>query len=246
MHHRVFLSYYCLLLISVYLSLLYILSMRSLKIGSLNINGGRDRQKRALISETSNHKNIDVLFLQETHTITSDEADWGLWWEGSYNLSHGTNFSAGVAILFKTKTNATILTCTEKVKGRLLIVRAKIEDSVFCFVNIYAPNNGAERVVFYNLLKEELANYHQDKIIIGGDFNCTLHFTVDRIGEEPHTQSLQTLNTAILHLDLLDTFRIKHPLSREYTWVRVCNNQVAAARLDRFYISSSLSPRLLN
>uniref|UniRef100_A0A3Q3F9T3 Endonuclease/exonuclease/phosphatase domain-containing protein n=1 Tax=Labrus bergylta TaxID=56723 RepID=A0A3Q3F9T3_9LABR len=50
--------------------------MRSLKIGSLNINGGRDRQKRGLISEISTQKNIDILFLQETHTTPSDETDW--------------------------------------------------------------------------------------------------------------------------------------------------------------------------
>lgn len=82
--------------------------MKSLKIGSLNKTGGRDRQKRALISEVSNQKGIDVLSLQGTHTDTSDETDWGLWWEGLYNLSHGTNFSAGVAVLFKTSVNANI------------------------------------------------------------------------------------------------------------------------------------------
>lgn len=132
------------------------------------------------------------------------------------------------------------------VKGRLLIVRAEIEDSVFCFVNIYAPNNGIERIGFYTLLKDELLKYHQDHIIIGGDFNCTIDFTIDRIGEEPHPQSSQTLNTVIhLDLDLLDTFRVKHPQSRQFTWVRVRNNRVCAARLDRFYISKTLSPRLL-
>lgn len=125
MHHRMFLSCHCFLLFSAYLSLFYDFSMRSLEIGSLNINGGRDRQKKTLISEVSNHKNIHVLFLLETHTNTSDETDWGLWWKGSYNLSHGTNFSAGVAVLFKVNTNETILTCT--VKGRLLIVWARID-----------------------------------------------------------------------------------------------------------------------
>ncbi|KAL7374739.1 hypothetical protein ABVT39_006268 [Epinephelus coioides] len=42
-----------------------------------------------------------------------------------------------------------------------------------------------------------------------------------------------------------DTFRIKHPQSRQYTWVRVHNNTVCAARLDRLYLSKTLSPKLV-
>uniref|UniRef100_A0A4W6F6F5 Reverse transcriptase domain-containing protein n=1 Tax=Lates calcarifer TaxID=8187 RepID=A0A4W6F6F5_LATCA len=246
MHHWVFLSLLCFLTVSICLCSFSGLSMRSLKVGSLNINGGRDRQKRALISEISDQKKIDVLFLQETHTVIQDETDWGLWWKGSHRLSHGTNFSAGVAVLFREAVTISILSCTEVVKGRLLVVRASIEDSVYCFVNIYAPNSGRERVRFYTQLKNELIMHQEEYIIIGGDFNCTLDFTADRIGEEPHPQSSQTLSNAMLHLDLLDSFRIKHPRSRQYTWVRVCNNQVCAARLDRIYISETLSPRLIS
>lgn len=115
--------------------------MQNLKIGSLNINGGRDRQKRALISEVATQKRIDVLFLQETHSDLADEVDWGLWWEGSYTLSHGTNFSAGVAVLFRPAANATVLSFTEVVKGRLLIVRAEIQSSVFC--QCVCPKSGS-------------------------------------------------------------------------------------------------------
>jgi hypothetical protein len=56
--------------------------MQSLKIGSLKINGGgRDRHRRALISEVATQKRVDMLFLQEPHTNPADEMDWGLWWE---------------------------------------------------------------------------------------------------------------------------------------------------------------------
>ena len=54
--------------------------IRRLKIGSLNISGGRDRHKRALIAKGSTLKNTDVLFLQETHSNPADETDWRLWW----------------------------------------------------------------------------------------------------------------------------------------------------------------------
>lgn len=207
---------------------------------------GGIRQKRALISEISSQKGVDVLFLQETHSSPADEVDWGLWWEGSYTLSHGTNFSAGVAVLFRTTVNATVLSFNKVVKGRLLIVRAEIESIVFCFVTVYGPNQGRERVVFFTLLKNKLIKYQQDHLIIAGDFNCTLDFIMDRIGEEPHLQSSQSLNTTITHLDLLDTWRVKHPQSRQYIWVRVSDNRVSAARLDRIYISKSHLHTLLH
>ena len=143
-------------------------------MGTLNINGGRERHKRALISEVCGQKRIDVLFLQETHSDPSDETDWALWWDGFCKLSHGTNFSAGVAILFKASANAKVLSCTEVVQGRLLVVRAEIEDSVFCFVNVYAPNIGSERVVFYSLLKTELMASYQDQIVMGGILTALL------------------------------------------------------------------------
>ena len=246
MYHTVVFSFQLfsvLFILSVSFSLT---SMGSLKIGSLNINGGRDRQKRALISEVATQKRVDVLFLQETHTNPADQTDWGLWWDGSCTFSHGTNLSAGVAVLLRKNVHVTVLSSTEVVKGRLLIVRAEIEGSVVCFVNIYAPNQGTDRVVFFTLLKNEVRKYHQDQFIIGGDFNCTLDFTVDRTSEEPHPQSSQSLHSIITHLDLLDTWRVKHPQTRQYTWVRVGNGRVSAARLDRIYISKSLSSRLVH
>lgn len=135
--------------------------MRSLKIGSLNINGGRDSHKRALVSEVSSQKRTDVLFLQVTHSAPADETDWGIWWGGPYALSHGSNVSAGVAVSFTAAAGVTIVSSTEVVNGRLLVVRAETESSVFCFVNVYAPSQGPERVIFFTQLQNELNKYHQ-------------------------------------------------------------------------------------
>ncbi|KAJ3584296.1 hypothetical protein NHX12_014792 [Muraenolepis orangiensis] len=101
-------------------------------------------------------KHLDVIFLQETHTTSADDTDWGLWWEGPQVLSHGSNFSAGVAVLFRSAANATILSSDEVVKGRLLIVRAEIDSTVVCLINIYAPNQGNERVRLFHLLRNTL------------------------------------------------------------------------------------------
>ncbi len=55
--------------------------MERLKLGSLNINAGRDRNKLAIIAEFV--KQIDIVFflLQKTHTSNDNETQWCMWWE---------------------------------------------------------------------------------------------------------------------------------------------------------------------
>jgi len=53
-----------------------------------------------MISEYVHLKNINVMFLQETHSDNQNEIELYRWWEGECILSHGTNLSAGVAIIF--------------------------------------------------------------------------------------------------------------------------------------------------
>ena len=96
------------------------------------------------MSEVVKQKNVDVIFLQETHSDSLNETDWGIWWGGQYALSHGSNLSAGVAVLFSPSLNVNILSRTEIVAGRVLMVKAEIESFNFTFINMYAPNHGLE------------------------------------------------------------------------------------------------------
>lgn len=101
--------------------------MQIIRVISLNVNGARNREKLGLLTEFLKLKESHVTCLQETHSDESNEADWGLCWEGSYSLSHGTNLSAGVAILFSPYLNVDILSSVELEKGRLLVVKTKID-----------------------------------------------------------------------------------------------------------------------
>ncbi len=140
----VLIMWHVLLSFFLYLSLFLFFSMGSLRVGSLNINGGRDRQKRELVKEIVHINKLDVIFLQETHSTIKDEVDWGLFWDGQFFLSHGSNVSGGVAVLFSNSLRVKILNSCVLVKGRGLMVKAEIEGSIYCFINIYAPNIGTE------------------------------------------------------------------------------------------------------
>lgn len=212
--------------------------MEVLRIGSINVNGARDRVKRGLIAEYVLQKNLNVIFLQETHSDTGNEVDWGVWWKGALVISHGTNIRAGVAILFSQKLGVNIISTKEVCKGRVLMVRASINDRECVFVNVYAPNTGKDRVALFGGLAQELAGVAPEVVkVIGGDWNCTIEFTKDRSGEEPHLGSARALRDVVNKWDLIDTWRNKHPNTKQFSWVKVAGGRVSAARLDRIYVS---------
>lgn len=223
------------------------LLMEILRVGSINVNGMRDGKKISLLSEIIRLKDLSVVFLQETHSNQNNEADWGLWWEGERILSHGTNVSAGVAVLFSPVLKTKILSEHEVVPGRLLAVRAEIRNLKFLFVNIYAPNIGEDRVQFFIKLEHFLKQQQDgDVIVLGGDWNCTLDSTQDRIGEEPHPKSSISLANIIKNFKFSDVWREQNSSVRQYTWMKVGNGSVSAARLDRFYISHNMRNMIVN
>jgi len=62
--------------------------------------------------------------------------------------------SAGVAVIFSPIVKFKILLKNEVDPLRLLIVRAEIDNLIFLFVNIYAPNIGAERIRLFTELED--------------------------------------------------------------------------------------------
>lgn len=220
--------------------------MQILRLGSLNVNGLRDGGKRVLLSEFLRLKDSEVIFLQETHSDIKNESELNLWWEGKVCLSHGTNVSAGVAILFATHLNVNILSETEIERGRILMVKAKVENQIFVFINIYAPNKGADKIIMFRKLGEFLKSYTLDgMLIIGGDWNCSLNFLVDRNNEEPHPVSAAVLKSFIVQNDLVDVWRDRNKEVKHFTWTKVSQGRISVARLDRFYVKCAENNRIM-
>lgn len=144
-------------------------------------------------------------------------------------LSHGSNRSAGVAVLFVPELAVCAISQTGVCKGRLLVVRARIQGLVFVFVNVYAHNTGRERTVLFKALRQELSHVEQDNILVlGEDFNCTIDPHSDRRSEEPHVGSAGVLVEIVADYDLVDTWRVKHPDKRGFTWVKAGPDRVSA------------------
>lgn len=95
--------------------------MGDFKIGTLNLNGARDSQKRMCLFEFIKQKHIDVTFVQESHSDLKNEVDWKKEWDGQIILSHMSSNSGGVAVLFSKKSLPISYEIEEIVKGRFFL-----------------------------------------------------------------------------------------------------------------------------
>ena len=72
-------------------------------------------------------KQIDVLFLQETHSCPENEGDWRREWDGEAVLSHNTNLSGGVGFIFSRSFSPVSMEVEHVIMGRLLLIKARFE-----------------------------------------------------------------------------------------------------------------------
>lgn len=193
-------------------------------------------KKRAQIFEEIEQKNIDIILLQETHSSIDNVVDWMKEFSGVSVLSHYSNVSGGVAVLFSKNFKPISYDVDEIVKGRMLKVRAVYEKFVFVFICVYAPTAPIERILFLDTLCSALENCcTEDLLFVGGDFNCT-ELDIDRNHVEPHMASRKRLIHLIEKYGLCDIWRVMNGDEKQYTWAHARDNYISLARLDRFYV----------
>lgn len=108
------------------------------------------------------------------------------------------------------------------------MVAGEINDFKCIFINVYAPNNGSDRVELFRKLQSD----NDSCIIMGGDWNCTTNFLLDRNREEPYPRSSNTLQNIIKEFELMDVWRNMNKRFRQYTWVKILDSTVTGARLE--------------
>ena len=155
--------------------------------------------------------------LQETHSAVFNKTDWRREFEGKVILRHFSRTSAGVALLFSRDFVPLSNVVEERVKGRLLVVKAKYECFNIVFINVYAPNSGPDRFQFLNELSLVLSQcVPEDYLFLAGDFNCTADDN-DRSHTEPHAPSRKATLTLMENHSLSYVWRkIRHNV-KQYT-----------------------------
>ena len=100
------------------------------KICSLNVRGLRNNFKRRCIFNWIRESDVNLIFLQETHSTPDIERSWCHEWGYKTEFSHGSSASAGVCILFKPSASFEILNVDRDSNGRFLSIVLKINDTI--------------------------------------------------------------------------------------------------------------------
>ena len=216
---------------------------------TLNVQGLRNPTNRKTFFSWLNCAKPDIVAIQETHSTSCDEF---LSWvrtetRENNNLqgyhaesSPGTQRSAGVAILHKPSFKASHV--SRDTAGRFISVNFSHTDatSSFHLLNIYGPNQKHAGEEFFSSLHAQIDP--SIPTIFCGDFNVVPDPILDRVGcniNSPWAYSWPvSLSSLMERCDLVDSWRLKHPQDRSYTWRRA--NGAQASRLDMFWLSSSL------
>ena len=104
--------------------------------------------------------------------------------------------------------------------GRYIILDAMVYDSHVILENIYAPNDLNQQLAFFNDLQHTLQEFAQEYIIMGGDFNCALHYK-DKKGGNPVSKKILAIKKIEEIMNLYNLFHIWRNLNPEtirFTW----------------------------
>ena len=215
-------------------------SFKALNLCSINVRGLRDNTKRKAIFLFGRSCNTDLIFLQETHSGIDDEKFWKSQWGDAIYFSHGSNHSAGVAILLN-RFNGDILESTVSNEGRWIILVLKVDNLRIIICNVYGPNRTAQAKDMFSELSLKLdvlkGKYKDSPIVIGGDFNDAPDDYMDR--HPPRSASLLNFKpTSFMsdHFLLTDVWRFMNPNVTDYTWSN--SNRNLQSRIDLWLMSS--------
>ena len=210
----------------------------SLRVLSYNIRGIGNLQKCREIFIFLCDKQVDIILLQETHSIKNCEKIWRNEWGGKMLFSHGQSNSKGVAILFKPGTKIIINNVLRDNEGHQLIVQIQHDEFTITLANIYVPNK--DEPAFFVSVFKNLEEFDIVNLILGGDFNLALDMARDkRLIEHNNDKVCLTLNELIEQFMLADSWRVKNIDLFQFTW-RHNTQTLVFARLDYFSIPQGL------
>ena len=142
--------------------------------------------------------------------------------EGWKKIFHanGDQKKAGVTILISDKIDFKIKAVKRDKEEHYIMITGSIQEKNIIIINIYAPNIGAQQYVRQILsMKEEI----NSNTIIVGDFNTPLT-TMNTSTKQKINKETQTLKDTMDQLDLIDIYRLFHPKTINFTFLKCTQN----------------------
>ena len=118
---------------------------KPLQILTLNVNGLHNDNKRMEIFQNITNKNIDIIFLQETHSTPEASKKWEKEWKGKSLWHSGAVLKApGVAILFKENLSFEIIHSITDLNDQILKCIIEFEQNLYQLI-IYMPQQNLQK-----------------------------------------------------------------------------------------------------
>jgi len=116
-----------------------------------------------------------------------------------------------------------------------------MEDTRIVPANIYAPNDAIQQISFFKEIQQQLQEFPEEIIIIGGDFNRTLAEKNKKGGNTNNRKHLavEEVKKLCSLYDFNDIWRVLNPETEEFTWRN--KSFKIQCRLDFFLISKTLN-----
>ena len=126
--------------------------------------------------------------------------------------------------------------------GRLLLLNLEIDKQEFTVVNVYAPNEVHDRIVFFRNMQSFINSYasNKNRLIIAGDYNCVLSESA-RVTRKID-RSTDILKDIMVKLNMVDIWRILNPSTKEFTYIDPSCN-MRNSRINLILCSSSLQSK---
>lgn len=112
----------------------------TINVCSLNVNGIGSRGKRNRVIEWIKALKSQITFLQETHFDENIEREIKNKTEYETFCSNGTTASRGRAISIKKSLSFEFINKFSDSEGRFVLINVQLNNSIFTFSSIYAPN----------------------------------------------------------------------------------------------------------
>ena len=209
----------------------------SIKILSTNACGLADNFKWKQLFNYIKKRKVDILFLQETHSVKNKNKIWRSQWRGPCYWDHGSNDARGVAILISPSLNLTIKRCVTSGKGRYIMLEGELDGKSVVLLNAYAPNG--PNLEFFVPLLEEVTTLSPEIFIIGRDLNVHLNHKLDKKDQakSPTSKAAEFINVFLEENDWVDVWHTIYPHRFQFTFKH--RTPLVMTHLDYFLVPRS-------
>ena len=213
--------------------------MSKLEIIALNVNGIRGSDKLNMCLAEIYNLNADIYLLSDTRLNNSKNIDFKNHIRGYKiysNLVHEA--SRGVSILIRNSLNIEVLDSVEDIIGNYILLKIRFDNVDYVIRAVYGPNE--TNLHFYDELYRTAFNLGTSNVLLGGDMNMHLNFSMDSHGNIHPSNPQNSYHVRNLNEShsMEDVYRIKHPDGRQYTYYR--DNPIKRSRLDYIFCTPSI------